>query len=211
MPSPPSQSQKMSSRNGRVRGRGRGKYGNQTSGIASSGERPSRLVYRQRTDRPSVRGARPSTRRWCFRDIRARRADCMAYTSARPNSDNDGGPRLGATRGRARRGDSPWRCGLVSARRKALARSNIDDEHDTRRHPGEPRRKGGRLDGTRHRRTVPEGIVQTKEPATIERSPAQKPDKQQSSHVDGVSRRPKRLRKFNLADSQVIETTKLIS
>ena len=158
--------QKMSSRNGRSKRRG--KSGNQTSGIASMGERPSRLVHRQRTDRPSIPGARSSTRRGCFRDIRARRTDSMAYTSARPNTDSGGGPRLGAARGWTRQRDSPWRCGLVPARRKALARSHIDDGHDTHSHPGEPGRKGGRLDGTSHRRTVPEGIVQAKELATLE-------------------------------------------
>jgi hypothetical protein len=54
------------------------------------------------------------------------------------------------------RGDSPRRRHLVLAWRETLARGRSDNSHDAHCHSGKERRQGGRLDGARHRRTIPE-------------------------------------------------------
>ncbi len=54
------------------------------------------------------------------------------------------------------RGDPARRCGLVLAGREALARRYANYGHDAHRHSGEERRQGGGLDGTCHRRAIPE-------------------------------------------------------
>lgn len=61
---------------------------------------------------------------------------------------------LGAARGRAGRGDSAGRRGLVSAGREALARRHSHHCHDANRHSGTPRRQDRRLAGEGHRRAV---------------------------------------------------------
>ena len=53
-----------------------------------------------------------------------------------------------------RRGNSPWRRGLVRARREALARRDSNDRYDAYRDPGTARRQNGRLAGARQRRPI---------------------------------------------------------
>src|SRR5579864_1354913 len=79
----------------------------------------------------------------------------MAHASARPDSHYHGRVRPGTALGRAGRGNSSRRCGLVLARREALAWCRAGDGHDAHRHSGEERQQGGRLDGTCQRRTIP--------------------------------------------------------
>src|SRR5438128_2052890 len=56
--------------------------------------------------------------------------------------------------GRTRRRDSSRGCGLLSARREALARRHAKQRDDAHRHPGGTRRQGGQLDGEGQRRAV---------------------------------------------------------
>jgi len=44
---------------------------------------------------------------------------------------------------------------MVPAGREALAWSDADHRHDAYRHSGKARGEGCRLDGTRHRRSIP--------------------------------------------------------
>ncbi len=52
------------------------------------------------------------------------------------------------------RGDPARRCGLVRARREALAWRRSDDGHDAHCHPGKARRQGRGLDRKGQRRTI---------------------------------------------------------
>ena len=67
------------------------------------------------------------------RHLRARRAHRVAHASARSNPHHHVRSRLGANRRRTDRGNPAGRCGVVSARREALAWRDTDDRHDAYR------------------------------------------------------------------------------
>ena len=88
------------------------------------------------------------------RHFRAGRADCMAHTPAWPDTHHCGWLRLGAALGRTHRANPARRCGVVLARRKALARRHTDHGHDAYRNSGKARRQGRRLVRISNRRSI---------------------------------------------------------
>ena len=66
----------------------------------------------------------------------------------------------GAARGRSDRGNPSRRCGLVPARRQALAWGHADYGYDAYRHSRSTRRQGRRMDGEGQRRAIP-GLIQS--------------------------------------------------
>ena len=83
--------------------------------------------------------------------FRTGRPHRLAHPSARTDADRHCRGGTGAALGRSGRGNQAGPCGLVSARREALARRFTDDGNDAHRHPGTSGWQGGRLAGARDR------------------------------------------------------------
>jgi hypothetical protein len=113
------------------------------------------MVHRQGACRAAVQGNSSGSRARCERHVRAGSPLGLAHPSAGSDAHRDGGSWLRAERGRSHRRDSSRGCGLVSARREALARRHARQRVDAPRHPGGTRREGRELDGEGQRRTIP--------------------------------------------------------
>src|SRR5438309_117535 len=113
------------------------------------------MVHRQGACRAAVPSNRSGSRARCERHVRARSPLGLAHPSARSDAQRDGWSWLRAELGRSRRRDSCRGCGLLSARREALARRHTRQRVDAPRHPGGTRRQGRELDGEGQRRTIP--------------------------------------------------------
>src|SRR5579864_7853771 len=121
--------------------------GDQKSRLATLRQRAVRLVYRHRAHRSTLSGAPSGASSRCQRDLRAGCADVMAHSPAGADLDRHGWLRPRPAMGRPDRGDPARRCGLVLARREALAWGFAYHGDDAHRHSGKPRREGRGLDG----------------------------------------------------------------
>ena len=113
------------------------------------------MVHRQGACRAAVPSNRSGSRARCERHVRAGSPLGLAHPSAGSDAHRDGGSWLRAALGRSRRRDSSRGCGLVSARREALARCHARQHVGAPCHPGGTRRQGRELDGEGQRRTIP--------------------------------------------------------
>ena len=113
------------------------------------------MVHRQGACRAAVPGNRSGSRARCERHVRAGSPLGLAHPSAGSDAHRDGGSWFRAELGRSRRRDSSRGCGLVCARREALARRHARQRVGAPRHPGGTRRQGRELDGEGQRRTIP--------------------------------------------------------
>ena len=113
------------------------------------------MVHRQGACRAAVPGNRSGSRARCERHVRAGSPLGLAHPSAGSDAHRDGGSWFRAELGRSRRRDSSRGCGLVCARREALARHHARQRVGAPRHPGGTRRQGRELDGEGQRRTIP--------------------------------------------------------
>ena len=116
---------------------------------------PGGLFHGHGPYRSALPGVGAGARHWRQRDFRAGRPHRLAHPSARTDADRHRRDGTGAALGRSGRGNLGGRCGLVSARREALARRFTDDGNDAHRHPGTSGWQGGRLAGARDRRPIP--------------------------------------------------------
>lgn len=100
------------------------------------------------------------------RNLRAMCSNGLAHASARSDPHRYFRLRPGTARGRPHRGGSSWRCGLVRAKREALARSRSQHSHDSHCYSGKERRESCRVDGTRFRRAIPKELIRCPSPST---------------------------------------------
>ena len=129
-------------------------------------KRPRLILPARSAWSPCFRWATP-VRLTAARHLRARRTHRMAYASARPDPDHHGRSRLGADRRRTDRRNPAGRCGVVSARREALARRNADHRHDAYRGAGIAQRQECRLDGEGQRRAIQQVAVTALGPGCV--------------------------------------------
>jgi hypothetical protein len=103
---------------------------------------------------PLFDASNPPGRERRERDLRARRTNGMAYSSARPDADRHGMPWPDTTLGRSGRGNPARRRRLGSSGGEALARCKRDRRHDAHCHSRGAGWQGRRLARKGQRRAV---------------------------------------------------------